>query len=113
MENILQDDGTYKFIYKLPSKCVLEFDFSFKKGENFKNAMFECFEQEKVPKILLDDINIVMSQFLLEERKDKIGLSKIQRENMNSKYFLTDVINLWLSIKTFKNHIECKYLHLT
>jgi hypothetical protein len=109
MENNLISDGTYKFIYKLPSSSVLEFDFSFKKDENFENVLYENFEQEKIPKILLTNINNLMQHFLFEERKQMKSLSKSQKETLNSKYFLQNTINQWLSIKTFKNHIECKF----
>jgi len=107
MEKYLIDDGTYKFIYKLPSNSILEFDFSFKKGENFENILFENFEQEKIPKILLNDLNILMIQFLNEERKAKKVMTKLHKEGLNSKYFVQDLINKWLSIKIFQNHIEC------
>lgn len=112
MEKYIIDDGTYKFIYKLPSNSVLEFDFSFKKGENYENIMYENFEQEKIPKIILSDIDILMQQFLYEERKEKKILSKNQKENLNSKYYFQKIINEWLSVKTFKNHLECKCINL-
>lgn len=106
MEKCILDDGTYKFIYKLPSNSLLEFDFSFKRGENYENIMYENFEQEKIPKIILSDINTLMTQFLYEEQKEKKFYTKIMRENLNSKYFLQDIINKWLSQKTFENHLE-------
>ena len=60
MQKNIISDGTYIFIYKLPSNTVLEFDFSLKKEENFESILYENFEQEKIPKILLQDINILM-----------------------------------------------------
>jgi hypothetical protein len=106
MEKLIIEDGTYKIIYKLPTCSVLEFDFSFKKGENYESALAENFSQEKIPKILLSDIDLLMNQFLYEERKGRVTYSKFQKENLNSKNFLRNVINEWLSVKTFKNHIE-------
>ena len=106
MEKYVHNDGTYKFIYKLPSQSVLEFDFSFKKGENFENVIHNNFEQERIPKILLPDISPLMQQFLYEELKyDNNKLPKI-----NQKDLRTETINKWLSIKTFKNHIECNII---
>ncbi len=106
MEKYLNEDGTYKFVYKLPSNTVLEFDFSFKKGENYGTIMKENFEQEKIPKILLPEIDILMQQFLFEERRGKKFFTRTLKEKLHSKVFSQSVINQWLSIKTFKNHIE-------
>jgi hypothetical protein len=107
MEKNIFEDGTYKFIYKLPSNSILELDFAFKKGENFETVMAENFEQEQIPKIFLSDIYQVMGRFVYEEQKAKKFLSKSLKETMCSKFFSQEVNNKWLSINTFKNHIEC------
>ena len=111
MEKFISDDSTYKFIYKLPSNSILEFDFSFKKGENYESSLEENFEQEKIPKIILDDINILMEELLYQEKKHKKTLKKVQQESLDSKYFLQNVINHWLGLKLFKTHIECIILN--
>jgi hypothetical protein len=111
MEKLMTDDGTYKIIYKLPSNSVLEFDFSFKKGENVESAMMDNFTQEKIPKIIVNDISVLMKQMINEERKIcNKNIFQNEKQNLNSKAFLSKVINEWLSIKTFKNHIECNIL---
>jgi hypothetical protein len=79
-----------------------------KKGENYENIMFENFDQEKIPKILISDLSKLMNYYLYEERKSKHFYNKEMKDNLNSKIFLQNVINQWLSIKTFKNHLECK-----
>ncbi len=109
MEKFIPDDSTYKFVYKLPSNSILEFDFSFKKAENYETVLAENFEQEKIPKIILDDLNLIMEEFLYQEKRQKKTLSKVERENLDSKYFLQNLINHWLGLKLFKTHIECKY----
>lgn len=107
MEKFTSDDGIYKFIYKLPSNSILEFDFSFKKGENFETVLEENFEQEKIPKIILDDINILMEELLYQERRQKKTFTKQEKESLDSKFFLQNIVNHWLSLKIFKTHIEC------
>jgi hypothetical protein len=111
MEKNVISDGTYKFIYKLPSNCVLESDFSLKKDENFESILYENFEQEKIPKILLNDINILMKHFLYEERKHKKTYTNEQRENLKNKNFIQKIINDWNGIKTFQNHLERKIFY--
>ena len=111
MEKNISEDGTYKFIYKLPSNKILDFEFSFKKDENFETCLYENFENEKIPKVILDDINPLMEYFLFEERKELKFYNKSKREKLNSKYFLQDTINKWKSIKTLKNHIERKFIY--
>ena len=108
MEKFISDDGIYKYIYKLPSSSILEFDFSFKKGENYETILETNFEQEKIPKVLLEDINILMEELLYQEKRHKPTITKSEKETLNSKFFLSNILNYWLSLKIFKTHIECK-----
>ena len=108
MEKYISEDGIYKYIYKLPSNSILEFDFSFKKGENYETVLEQNFEQEKIPKIILDDVNILMEEFLYQESRQKKTLTKSEKESLDSKYFLQNIVNHWLSLKIFKTHIERK-----
>jgi hypothetical protein len=107
MDKLITDDSCYKIIYQLPSQSLLEFDFSFKKGDNYQTTLYQNFEQESIPKILLDDIKILMHQCQVEERKDKRILSQQLKEDMNSKYFQNNVSSNWLGVKTFMDHLEC------
>jgi len=108
MDKTIIEDGMYKVVYKLPSQSVLEFDISLKTNENFESVLYENFEQEQIPKILLNDISLVFQHFLNEERRVKKCLSSSRKENLNSKLFLQNCINSWLTIQTFRNHIERK-----
>jgi hypothetical protein len=108
MEKYISEDSIYKYIYKLPSSSILEFDFSFKKGENYETILETNFEQEKIPKILLEDINILMEELIYQEKKNKPAINKLEKEALNSKFFLSNILNYWLSLKIFKTHIECK-----
>ena len=104
------EDGMYKIIYKLPFQSIFEFDFFLKKNENFETVMHETFEQEQIPKIFLDDISILMTQFIIEERRFKPALNSSQLESLNSKVFIQNIINLWLTNQTFRNHLQCKLI---
>jgi hypothetical protein len=110
MDKTIIEDGMYKIVYKLPSQSVLEFDISFKSNENFESVLYENFEQEQIPKILLNDVFMIFQHFLNEEKRKKNCLSTSERENLNSKMFLQTCINSWLTIQTFKNHIECNFI---
>jgi len=107
MDKTSIEDGMYKIVYKLPFQSIFEFDFFLKKNENFETVMHETFEQEQIPKIFMDDISILMSQFIIEERRVKPALNNAQIENLNSKIFIQNTINLWLTNQTFRNHIQC------
>ena len=107
MDKTISEDGMYKVVYKLPSQNVLEFDISFKTNENFECVLFDNFEQEQIPKILLNDINIAFQHFLNEEKRSKSRFNKNQKEAISSKSFLENCVNCWLTIHTFRNHIEC------
>lgn len=109
MKNIISDDSSYKFTYKLPSQNILEFEFSFKKGENFELILNQTFEQEKIPRILLPDINNLMTFLLREKAKDKQTLSLQQRQNIENRKFFLNVINEWESINNHKNKTERKF----
>jgi glutaredoxin len=101
------EDGMYKIVYKLPLQSIFEFDLYLKKNENFETVMHETFEQEQIPKIFMDDISILMTQFIIEERRAKPALNSTQLENLNSKVFIQNAINIWLTNQTFRNHITC------
>jgi hypothetical protein len=77
--------GTYKFLFKLPSDSVIEFDFYFEKGENYEIALKHNFEQESIPKIIIPSLTNILNQFLLEERKNKKSLTCEMKENLISK----------------------------
>ena len=64
MDKTIIEDGMYKIVYKLPSQSVLEFDISLKTNENFESVLYENFEQEQIPKILLNDILYKFSDVL-------------------------------------------------
>ena len=106
MDKTIIEDGMYKVVYKLPSQSILEFDISFKANENFESVLYETFEQEQIPKILLKDLSPIFKHFLNEEKRSRESLSSSKKENLNSKLFLQNCINSWLTMQTFKNHIE-------